>query len=229
MQILNDPWPWFGTLHGRPLDVAELIRRGTLTQQAAATLWFALDRGASLFTAAGPPGAGKSTVANALLEFLPEDAQMYVTAGIWDRLNVPRVTSGKPIYLLVNELSCHMHVYLCGDAAHAAFGLLESGVRMIGTLHAQSADECLHVMRDEAGIEPADLRTPFVFAVLSARRCTDHIIRRIVETGFLAPGGRVQPLDAKSLAQWSRESQDGVESEIALRAAQFAAPRLSDA
>lgn len=26
MQILNDAWPWFGTLHGRPLDVAELMR-----------------------------------------------------------------------------------------------------------------------------------------------------------------------------------------------------------
>ena len=35
-----------------------------------------------------PPGAGKSTVANALLEFLPEDAHVYVTAGGWDRLEV---------------------------------------------------------------------------------------------------------------------------------------------
>lgn len=229
MQILNDPWPWFGTLHGRPLDVAELIRRGTLTHEAAATLWFALDRGASLFVAAGPPGAGKSTVANALLEFLPEDTSVYVTSGIWDRLKVPHTTSAKPIYLLVNELSCHMHVYLCGDTAHAAFGLLDSSIRMIGTLHARSANESLEVMCDEAAIQPSDVRTPFVFAVLSAQRTSDRIVRRIVEIGLLLPGGILQQLNAKSLTAWSGESLEEVESAISTRAAQFATVHRADA
>lgn len=227
MQILNDPWPWFGTLHGRPLDVAELIRRGTLSQDDAAALWFALDRGASLFVAAGPPGAGKSTVANAMLEFLPLDAQVYVTSGAWDRLDVP-ANSDTPLYLLVNELSCHMHVYLCGEAAHAAFALLDSGTRMLGTLHARSAEESLQVMCDEAGIRPSDLRTPFVFAVVSAQRTTDRIIRRVVEIGFLPPGDNLHRLHPESLAAWSGEPQMEVQSALAERAAQLATQRRSD-
>ncbi|MBV8715050.1 MAG: hypothetical protein JOZ65_08285, partial [Chloroflexi bacterium] len=73
MQILNEPWPWFGTLRGRPLSAANLISAGTLTAGAASLLWWTIEHGASVFVAAGPPGAGKSTLANALLEYLPEN------------------------------------------------------------------------------------------------------------------------------------------------------------
>src|SRR5260370_36366559 len=94
----------------------DVVDRGTLTPEAAATLWWAIEHGASVFVAAGPPGAGKSILATALLEFLPENAQVYVTSGAWDPLELPPVADG-PIYLLINELSYHMPVYLSGAAA----------------------------------------------------------------------------------------------------------------
>ena len=59
MQFLNDPRPWWGMLRGRPLSIAELIANRTLSREAAALLWWTLERGASLFVVAGPPGAGK--------------------------------------------------------------------------------------------------------------------------------------------------------------------------
>ena len=87
MHVLNDPWPWWGTLHGRPLTLADLIDRGTLTRELAAVVAWTIAHGASVFVAAGPQGAGKSTVANALLELVPQDANVYVTSGPWDRQN----------------------------------------------------------------------------------------------------------------------------------------------
>lgn len=115
MRYLNDPRPWTATLRGRELSLADLIELGTLSREAAATVGWTLRRGASLFVAAGPPGAGKSTLANALLELLPETATAYVMCGAWDRADV--VKSDPATYLLINELSWHMPVYVSGPAA----------------------------------------------------------------------------------------------------------------
>ena len=232
MQVLNDFRPWGGTLRGE-MTVAELIACKTLSPEAAATLWWTIDRGASVFVAAGPPGAGKSTVANALLEFLPRDANVYVTAGGRDRLEVPNASG--PVYLLVNELSGHMPVYLYGRAAQRAFALLATGTRMLGTLHARSAAEAVQVMCYEAEIARAEVATPFVFAVISAGWIGGEIVRRVVELGFLAPDGeltslttfesdalRLQPGGLETLAAWSGLEADAIQQAIALRAEKLA-------
>jgi type IV secretory pathway ATPase VirB11/archaellum biosynthesis ATPase len=198
----------------------------------AATLWWTIQHGASVFVAAGPPGAGKSTVANALLEYLPDDASVYVTSGAWDRLDVP--TADGPVYLLINELSAHMPVYLSGAAATLAFGLLESGVRMFGTLHARSAAEAVRVMCYEADVQLDALATPFVFTVIAAHWQGQHIVRRVVELGFLSPDGNLtilarsdadavclEPAGLRSLADWSGVAANEVESQIGDRAARL--------
>ncbi len=198
MHVLNDPWPWWGTLHGRPLTLADLIERGTLSQEMIAVLAWTIAHGASVFAAAGPQGAGKSTVANALLELLPEEAQVYVTRGPRDHLDLPSIAS--PTYLLVNELSAHMSMYLSGPAARRAFALLQNGVRMVGTLHARSAAEAAAVLRAGANRLPAELRPPFVLVGIPAHWQGQDIVRRVVELGFLSPSGELTQLTTPSLS-----------------------------
>ncbi len=228
MRVLNDPWPWWGTLHGRPLTLADLIKRGTLTSQMVAILAWTIAHGASVFAAAGPQGAGKSTVANALLELLPANADVYVTSGPRDRLDVsPR--GHAPTYLLINELSPHMSVYLSGPASKRAFALLHKGVRMVGTLHARSSAEAAAVLFAEAELPPAELHAPFVLVVLAAHWQGQQIVRRVVELGFLSPSGDLTPLTTYSpraaasldsaglqaLATWTGVPATEIESDLA--------------
>src|SRR5438132_8176495 len=119
MEFINDPRPWTEGV-ADDLTLVELVANGTIPAGAAALLWWALERGASLLTAGGPSGAGKSTLANACLSFLPDGARAYAVAGPEDSLLVP--PNGGPTYLLISELSRHGRpYYLSGRAARRAF------------------------------------------------------------------------------------------------------------
>jgi hypothetical protein len=232
VRLLNDPKPWWGMLRGRPLSVAELIHNGTLTAEGAAIAAWTIEHGSSVFVAAGPSGAGKSTLATALLEFLPETAALYVTSGARDRIDVPDIDA--PLYVLINELSYHMPVYLSGRAAQRAFSLLAQGARIVGTLHARSASEAVHVMCAEADVPRSALTTGFLIAVVVAGWSGGKIVRHVAELGFLPPSGEIQTLanlglngphlvrgGLECLATWTGLPLEEIELEIFARAAQF--------
>lgn len=202
MQFVNDPAPWWDWARGRPLSIADLIANGTITAQGAALLWWSLEQGASVFVAAGPQGAGKTTLATALFSFLPADARAYVTAGPRDPLAIP--TGPEPVYLLINELSNHLPFYLYGPAATRAFALLRDGVRAIGALHARSAAEAVAVMHAQAGVPYADIARVTLIVVLHLRRGARGLERRVTEIGRLeATGTGVRVVD---VALWDMEA-----------------------
>ena len=186
MRVLNDPRPWWGMLHGPVFSLRQLVQNGTLNQETAELLQFGVEHGASLFVAAGPQGAGKSTLATALLEFLPEQARVYVTSGPWDPIEV--MPAEGPLYLLINELSWHMPLYLHGPAAQRAFELLREGARMVGTVHARSVAEAVDAICAEAQVERAQLCAPMLVAIITPS-WTQHgsVERRVSEVALLDP------------------------------------------
>jgi hypothetical protein len=129
---------------------------------------------------------------------------------------------------LINELSAHMSVYLSGPAVQRAFGLLKTGVRMFGTLHARTASEAVAVLCDEAEMPRTELGTAFVFAVIAAGWRGQDIVRRVVELGFLSPAGELALLTEQAaldgprldraglhaLAAWSGVSAAEIESDL---------------
>ncbi len=135
------------------------------------------------------------------------------------------------VYPLINELSAHLPVYLYGEAARRAFDLLQTGARILGTLHARSAAEAVRVMCYEAEVARTEITTPFIFAIVSAGWSGRDVVRRVVELGFLAPDGeltslaqrsadalRLLPEGAAALASWSGLSAEDVECAIVDRA-----------
>lgn len=64
-----------------PLAITRLIASGTLDVELAALLWLLVEGRVPLLVAAGPQGAGKSTVLHALLAFQPPTEQHRVLRG----------------------------------------------------------------------------------------------------------------------------------------------------
>lgn len=218
MQYLNDPRPWTEG-RDRDLSMVDLVANGTIPVGPAAMLWWALERGASLLTAGGPSGAGKSTLANACLSFLPEGARAYAVAGRDDPLLLP--ADGGPTYLLISELSRHGRpYYIAGPPARRAFSLLRHGLRLVGTLHADSVDEAVDNLGDEIELPPDDIARVELVAITRVEGGPDRsdrrphgpvqpgdvpVRRRIVEIGLLAPDPAVEVRNVE-LAAWNAES-----------------------
>jgi energy-coupling factor transporter ATP-binding protein EcfA2 len=219
VQVLNDLRPWWGLYepHGRELGIGDLIENGTLTAESAAAVWWLLQRGGSLWVVAGPQGAGKTTLATALLSFLPDDARLYVTSGPRDRLDLPE--DRHHLYLLVNELSWHLPFYFHGPPALRAFEMLADGLRIVGTLHARSAAEALAVMCGEAGVSESTIaraRDPLVVVVLSAFRTPSGVARRVVEVAVMHGNG--VGIDIQGVDEWAGLESQAVRDEIKRKA-----------
>ena len=217
VNYLNDPHPWTEGL-GADLTMVDIVANDTIPAQAAALLWWALERGASLVTAGGPSGAGKTTLANACLAFLPDGAGLYAVAGHEDRLELP--THGGRTYLLICELSDHPRpFYIAGEPARRVFARLAEGHGLVGTLHADSVAEAIEVLTGEVALLPEHVGHVDLIAVSRVENEADFVKpgafrripkeavveRRIVEIGLVVPGGHVP------LATWRPEGRLEVE------------------
>jgi hypothetical protein len=170
-------WPW---RLPRPLSVAELIAAGSLDARVAALLWVALERRASVLVAAGPNGAGKTVTLTALLDFLPPTVARVHLHGMAEEFAFVERTAPQHTYLLVNEISDHLPIYLWGRRVRRLFELVRAGYAVGATLHAASPDETLAYLRapplglDEGAVAAIDL-----VVMLTLRRSDTGWLRRV--------------------------------------------------
>jgi len=176
---------------GDGLSLVDLVRLGSLDSATAAFLWLALEHRASVIVAAREHGAGKTTLLTALVDLLPEGTTRYYLRGWYERFAFVEVLDRDRSYLLVNEISDHLPIYLWGKGVRRLFGLLAEGWKLGATVHAAGAEEVFALLRGfplevpEASLRPIDLVVTLSMGVTS-----EGLLRRVVRVESVRPQGR---------------------------------------
>ena len=144
----TEPYGWwgYGWRAPEPLSVVQLIGRGTFDARTAAILWTMIERRASIIVAAEAPGAGKSTILTALAAFLPPSVDRLYLRGWSETFAFLGEADPRRTYLLCNEISPHLPVYLWGRQVPRLFAAVAEGYGLGATMHAETRDEVVAVL-----------------------------------------------------------------------------------
>lgn len=180
----DEPFGWWGPLWTPPVEysIGDLVEAGVLSPEVAALLWALLARRASLIVAAGPSQAGKTTLLTALLDFLPAATQHIYLRGCYEPfrfLQDPAIVSSQS-YLLINEISAHLPIYLWGPAVHRALACRALGFSIAATAHATSPEQLVGELTGyPLRLPTADLAAIDLLVILDAWRTQDGIRRQV--------------------------------------------------
>jgi hypothetical protein len=173
----------------RPMSVVEIVESGSLDERLMATLWAVVSRRRGVMLSSEAPMAGKTTTLSALVDLLPDRTVGIFLRG-WRR-DVAWTDEIGPDrgYMLVNEMSDHLPIYVWGPNARGALQLAGNGYGIGATMHADSLDEALGTLRDELGAGDADLAGLTVYLQFSAYRTPSGMYRRCEEAWHLRTDG----------------------------------------
>ncbi|HLB27551.1 MAG TPA: hypothetical protein VJN32_07850 [Dehalococcoidia bacterium] len=203
MRAANQPVSWWGW-HWEPpvpLSIVQILRAGNMPPRLAAMFWLALERGASLIVAADPPSAGKTATLTALLSLTPPETVAYFTRGTGETFALPPRTDSHPTYILVNEMSDHLPVYTWDSYARRAFELLAEGYSLATTVHANTVDEVLAILRNDIGVPPQHIARLTFIAPLHLGRDAQGLRRRVQGVAFIQPGADGE-VTYRSIVRW---------------------------
>jgi hypothetical protein len=147
----------------RPLSMAQIIAMRSVDVETVALIWLLLEHGASL-TVAGPtdpqPGVGKTTTLNALLQFLPEGTGRLYMSGMYENFAFTRVPDIDPAttYVLCNEVSDHLPIYMWGRIARRYLTLPAQGYHIATSVHADTIDDVISMYRHDLHLTPEEVR-----------------------------------------------------------------------
>jgi hypothetical protein len=169
----------------QPMSAVELIGTPTIDARLMATLWAVVSRRRSVMLSSEAPQAGKTTALSALVDFLPEDTTGIFIRGWWEEYDWLEEVPVGTGYLLVNEMSDHLPIYVWGRAARGALVLAGKGWGLGATMHADSLPEALATLRDGLGATDADLAGLTIYLQYSAYLTPAGMYRRIEEAWHL--------------------------------------------
>lgn len=182
------------------LSIVQIIASGTLDARTAALAWLCLEQHRSVLVAALPQGAGKTTLLGALLDLLAPTHRVHL-AGTAETFAFLGDTTPDDTLLLANELSSHLPIYLWGTQARRAFDAVAGGYAIAGTLHADSADDAMTLLRDECGIPASHLARIDLIIVIHITTEGERIIERRVSGAYRTLPGTAGPNTAP-LVEW---------------------------
>jgi energy-coupling factor transporter ATP-binding protein EcfA2 len=206
----DEPFAWWGPgwQVREPREIAGLVRDGTIDSWTAAILWAALARRRSLVVVAGESEVGKSTLLNALLDFLPPNTRRVYPRGCFESfafLADPAIDPSQTA-LLINEISPHLPVYLWGPAVGRVLKAAQRGFTLLATAHADSVAEFVRALTGSPLRIPLVQAAAFEFVVIMERDGTNVSGRRVRGVWRLEPtraGVEIAELESPPASQYN--------------------------
>lgn len=185
----------------RPMSAVEIVESGSLDARTMATLWAVASRRGSVMLASEAPMAGKTTTLSSLVDFLPAGTVGVFLRGWRGTFDWTTEIGPERGYLLVNEMSDHLPIYVWGSNARGALQLTRGGYGMGATMHADSLPEAIHLLQGQLGATDEDLGGLTVYLQYSAYRTPAGMYRRVEEAWHLRVGGdgRLAPVRLAAL------------------------------
>jgi hypothetical protein len=198
-----------------PMSAVEIVGSGSIDLRLMATLWAVAARRRGVMLASEAPMAGKTTTLSALVDFLPAG-----TVGIFPRgwrgdFGWTGEIGPDRAYLLVNEMSDHLPIYVWGRNARELLELAGRGYGMGATMHADSLPEALDQLRDPLGASDADLAGLTIYLQYSAYRTPRGMYRRVEEAWHLRldDAGALAPVRLAAIEGGRSPSLSGAQRE----------------
>jgi hypothetical protein len=181
-------WGYHWTLP-RPMSAVEIVESGSLDARLMATVWAVVSRRRSVMLASEAPMAGKTTTLSAVVDFLPDETTGVFLRGWREDTSWTDEIGPERGYLLINELSDHLPIYVWGPNARFALQLAGRGYGLGGTMHADTLDEALSLLRDGLRVSDTDLAGLTLYLQYSAYRTPAGMYRRVEEAWHLRTDG----------------------------------------
>lgn len=143
-----------------PLSVAQLVAMGSLDAPTAGLLWLLMERHHSLIVS-GPtdptPGVGKTTTLNALLGLIPNGSTLVYTTGMYEDFDWVDEVPPETTYVLANEVSDHLSIYMWGRNARTLLKLPEKGFAVATSCHADTVGDVLEMLGRDLRLPASDI------------------------------------------------------------------------
>jgi hypothetical protein len=167
------------------MSAVEIIGTPAIDSRLMAILWAVVARRRSAMLSSEAPHAGKTTTLSALVDFLPPGTTGIFVRGWWEDYGWTDQIEPGTGYLLVNEMSDHLPIYVWGRAARGALELAGQGWGLGATMHADSLPEALDLLRGDIGATDADLAGLTVYLQYAAYATPSGMYRRVEEAWHL--------------------------------------------
>jgi len=191
-----------------PLSVAQLIARHSVDAATVALVWLLLDCGAGLTVAGWELELGKTTTLGALLQLLPAETNIRLTAGMLEDFSFTRQAGIRPgaTCVVCNEINDWPPYYMWGEQARRFLALPAQGYAVATTLHARTLDEVLCLYQGDLGLQAAEISRLGIVVNLGlvggrGRKAEE---RRWLTTHFLRPQEDCAPARDVAVLELSR-------------------------